>query len=245
MLWHPKAMDDTGVVGLARALIRENFLPLRLNSLNPEQLLRGNLLISIAPGRSYSTEEREVIERFVRGGGAFLALVGAEESRASNPILAEFDLEVPHSPVLPDETIREPEPWPRKDHPPANFTSGDGTEHSVDFYAAWSVKAKKALPDSEYETLVGPVVHGRERPTVVYRRVERGCVAVVADTYFACNRNLELSSGDPNDNMRFWSWLLQIISPREASAESGPPADGPAKPPADDLPLGESGPDEG
>ena len=253
-LWHSKptfkeyrgeSWSDQGIAGLARALVREGYLPLRLTVLNPAQLKRGNLLISIAPGRSYSAEERETIRKFVRGGGTFLAVVGAEESRASNPLLEEFNIKVPHSPVLPREKDREPEPWPWTAKPVATFESGDGTDFPVDFYAGWKVEAENVQPEDGCRLLVAPKIKNRERPMVACRQVGHGYVVVIADTYFACNLNLEYATGASENNMRFWSWLLPQITNPEGSDESNAPTDSPANSPSNDIPMPDSGPDEG
>jgi hypothetical protein len=254
-LWHPRptveefrgeAWKDTGIVGLARALVRENYLPIRLNSITAEQLKRGRLLISIAPGRRYDFKEYQVLYDFVVNGGTYLAVVGAQESRASNRFLNEFGLDVPPTPVFLGETSKEPEPTPRKNGASTGFfKDADGADHPVDFYANWEIKAQNNLPKDKFHVLVAPVVKDRARPAVAYRQVGRGHIVVVADTYFVCNENLEYWPPVSTNNQTFLSWLLLTIGEWTGSNGSDSPASDPSPSFPDDEPMDESGPDAG
>ncbi len=93
-----------------RTLMRQGYLPLLAPELTAERLERAGLLISIAPAREFSDRERSIVHQFVTGGGTFICMVGAEEARASAPLLAEFNFTVPRSPVPPGNEAREPEP---------------------------------------------------------------------------------------------------------------------------------------
>ncbi len=128
-----------GIAGLLRTLMRQGYLPLLASDLTKERLSRAGLLISIGPARQFSTAEREAIKDFVGGGGTLVCLVGAEEARPSAPLLADFGLKVPPSPVPPGEKAREPEPLGAFQQ---TFTQATGDRY-VQFYAGWPVEETK------------------------------------------------------------------------------------------------------
>ena len=87
------------------------YLPLLAPELTAERLERAGLLISIAPAREFSDRERGT--RSISSSpaaGRSSAWSGAEDARASAPLLAEFNFTVPASPVPPGKEAREPEP---------------------------------------------------------------------------------------------------------------------------------------
>jgi len=53
-------------------------------------------------------------------------------------------------------------------------------------------------------------------PVIVVRRVGKGLVAVIGDTCFAMNKNLEREDGSPFEGLRenavFWRWFLALLS---------------------------------
>ncbi len=50
---------------------------------------------------------------------------------------------------------------------------------------------------------------------IIVRRYGRGLVAVIGDTAFAMNKNLENEDGSPFEGMRenadFWRWFLALL----------------------------------
>ncbi len=205
-----------GIAGLLRTLMRQGYLPLLAPELSAEQLERAGLLISIAPAREFSDRERGLVHAFVAGGGTFLCMVGAEEARTSAPLLAEFNLTVPPSPVPPGEDAKEPEP---SGATPASLDDGKG---QFRFYAAWPVKCTE--PGGQKW-----VAMGDKDWAYVYSCPEgKGSCVVIADTHFASNENLETGEDALPDNIRFWRWLLSRVVPGQkpwnppASAESSP-----------------------
>ncbi|MBN2578891.1 MAG: hypothetical protein JXB10_07865 [Pirellulales bacterium] len=235
-LWSSGSGGDYGVAGLARVLMRNGYLPLRLPELTAEQLQPAKLLISIAPARSFSAEERETVRQFVEQGGTFLCLVGAEEAGASAKLLDQFQFAVPPTPVLPGEKIQEAEPWyEEKNHPlTVEYTSPDDSKkYRVQFFASWEVQSPA---DDVTEHIF--IDNGRvKQRIVVSRSLKSGVAAVIADTHFASNQNLETLLGTVEDNLQFWRWLLPRITGYRAAtpADKAIPESG----------IREEGPDEG
>jgi hypothetical protein len=237
---------DQGIGNFTRTLARNGYLPLRLRKFAPDQLERGSLLVSMAPGRSYSAGEIEAVRKFVGDGGALVCLAGAEESRASNPLLEQFNLRVPHTPVAPRETVREPSPMGSLS---ITYTKPeDDKEDTVNFFAAWEIDSLAIGAEGEE---VSPQIfrsrNDREEWFIVSRHFgeRKGGVAAVADTFFAANANPDpgLNAGDSNE--RFWRWFLPRIVGPPRSAEEKMPEPSPANVPGEEEPIRERGPDEG
>ena len=78
----------------------------------------------------------------------------------------------------------------------------------VRFHAAWPVYCDdaQALVVTQYRPGM---------PVIVVRRVGKGLVAVIGDTCFAMNKNLEHEDGSPFEGLRenadFWRWFLALL----------------------------------
>jgi hypothetical protein len=199
------------VNGLALALMRDRYLAFRLPEMTAERLREAKLVVSVAPARQFSRSERALIEGFVRGGGIWISTVGAEQAAASQPLLQEFGLRVPQSPLPARARSAEPAPMGRfrtlfldaSDYGAGEYKAG------VTFHAGWPVQASS--PDAEV------LVYGRDDlPIVVCRHLGRGKFVLIGDTGFAMNKNLEYIGGEPFDygyeNAHFWRWLISRLT---------------------------------
>jgi hypothetical protein len=261
-LWHPlpttaeftgKIWFDQGLGNFARTLAKNGYLPLRMKEFAPERLERGSLFISIAPGRSYSAGEIESLRKFVENGGTLLCMAGAEESRAVNPLLEQFHFRIPHSPAPPRETAAEPEP--QGAFALAYTKPEDNKDDTVHFFAAWEIDSLAI--GSENEHVLPHIFRSRnqaEKWIIASRNYgdRRGCVAVIADTYFAANENPDVSNEKSAaaletiaENERFWEWFLPRIANPEGRGNADSPKQPPASAPSDGEPFREDGPDEG
>jgi hypothetical protein len=194
-----------GIAGLMRTLMRQGYLPLLATELTAEQLERAGLLISIAPAREFSDRERGIVHQFVAGGGTLICMVGAEDARASAPLLADFNFTVPGSPVPPGNEAREPEPLGFVEQVFAKTSD----KRYVQFYAGWPLECVAASPQEWVVWSNGQI----DRPIVVSHSEQGGAVVVIADTYFASNENLETAENSAADNIYFWRWLLSRVVP--------------------------------
>lgn len=202
-----------GINGLALTFMRNGYLTATLPELTSERLQRASMLVSIAPARSFSDDETEILHKFVEDGGVFICTVGAEEAEASQPLLDRFGIRVPPSPVPTGGDWREPEPMGRKRTLFLNANEYGQGDYMVGvmLYAAWPVESKGGNTD----VLVRAV---DDRPVVVSRQIGEGHVVVIGDTGFAMNKNLEYISGDPfgngYENAHFWRWLISRVTGR-------------------------------
>ena len=108
--YNDEPWSNDGIDGLMLTLTRNGYLTLKLPELTAERLDRAALLISIAPARAFSAKERKTVQEFVERGGVFFLSVGATESAAAQALLAQFEFNVPPSPVGAGGSGVEPEP---------------------------------------------------------------------------------------------------------------------------------------
>lgn len=217
-----------GINGLALTLMRNGYLTLAMPELTAERLDRAAMVVSIAPARRFAPSERKLLHEFVDRGGIFICTVGAEEASASDPLLAEFGIRVPVSPVPTVGKWREPEPFGRvrTDYVDANDYGAGDYRASVAFWSGWPVEVDPA----DSEVLVYAVRNGTagEEPVAVSRDVGAGKVVVIGDTGFAMNKNLEYTGGEPFDggyeNAHFWRWLIARITGRPDWVPPEPPS---------------------
>ena len=197
-----------GVAGLALTLMRNGYQPFLLPEVTGRRLQRAGMLISIAPARPFSAGERATVRQFVERGGIFIATAGAEKAGPIQPLLDEFDLRVPRSPVRPTGKDREPDPMGHLTtlyRPPgADYDAG------MLLYTGWPIEC-----DPSQRVVLG----FENRPLVALAEVDDGNVVLVGDTAFAMNKNLEYVGGQSfygrHDNAHFWRWLITRLTPQD------------------------------
>ena len=234
--------SDDGLAGLELTLMRNGRLPIVMRHWSDEQVQRAGMLISIGPSRPFSGPEGAAVRRFLENGGVMLCMAGANHAGPIQPLLNDFGLAVPLSPLSPDDPGNEPRPMGFFRTP--YLDTGKYRVH-VGFYAGWPVLGK--TQDTE------ALVQGFNDSAVIVRaRVGKGRLILIGDTCFAMNKNLEAREGDPPrgfvENAHFWRWLIAGLNdsewippepkPEAAGADEdstdddspGAPADGAAKP---------------
>jgi hypothetical protein len=157
-----RAWYDNSIGGLLLNLMRNGFFPVITETFPVGELARADLLVLLSPMRSYSGAERREIRRFVERGGRLLVSVGYEEFDGSRGLLDDYGFSVLGVPL-------------------AHFRTGEAREDLV-FQEAWAL-----APPEEASVIVTQW----GEPVVAKRRVGKGEVIVVADSYFLLNRNLE------------------------------------------------------
>ena len=73
-----------------------------------------------------------------------------------------------------------------------------------------------SLVPARRATRVDPLVSLRGDPTIVQKKIGRGRLVVVGDSYFFHNRNLEGEEGGILPNIQFFGWFLKQITPEAA-----------------------------
>ncbi|MBN1972274.1 MAG: hypothetical protein JW787_01445 [Sedimentisphaerales bacterium] len=200
--WRPD-----GVGGLMLTLMRNNYLALSLSEFSTKQLARADLYISIAPSRSFSQKEQEAIKDFVMNGGSFIIAAGMEQAGPCSSLLSQFGFAI--GTKSPDEL--EPVPLGYFKSP---YLSSGNQQVFVRFHAAWPVYCN----DSQARV----IAYGRYNvPVIIMRSFGKGKVAVIGDTCFAMNKNLEYEGGEPFEGMRenadFWRWFITVLRDQEGT----------------------------
>ncbi len=153
---------------------------------------------------------------WVRNGGIFILTVGYDRVAPSRTLLDDFGFRVGWT----NDPRGEPEPighfkFPYHVEPERNFQA------FVRFHAAWPIACLD--PNALIVTKSPP----RDYPLIILRRCHLGLVAVIGDTYFATDQNLEREHGEPfegkYENAHFWRWFLALVGERETWYPSSAP----------------------
>lgn len=198
--WRPD-----GIGGFILTLMRNGYLTHSLPELTAKRLVRADLLVSIAPSRSFSKREQTAIKDFVTNGGTFIIMVGLDRADPSRSLLSLFGFTIGTSGQYP------PEPEVMGHFKAPYLSSGDQRVH-VRFHAAWPI----ACNDPEARV----IAYGRnDSPVIILRPLGAGKVVVIGDTHFATNKNLEWEGGQPFEGMRenadFWRWFITQLRDQE------------------------------
>jgi hypothetical protein len=197
------------------------------------------VLLEIAPARAFSPAEIEIARAFVESGGALFWMVGAEEIAPSRGALAEFGMDVPHSPVGPNDFAREPLPLGS-----SNFGKPADDAPIPQFFSAWPVdggsgSAQLHIWGGNYTEMLGKP---EEKVTIAFKQVGSGAIVLIGDTYFAVNLNMwqapttedaAPAPGKLGSNDRLWKWLLEQSVGRKTSGGPDPSRN---RPPSDRSP---------
>jgi hypothetical protein len=198
--WRPE-----GIGGFILTLMRNGYLTLSLPELTAERLVRSDLLVSVAPSRSFSKTEQTTIREFVLNGGTFILMAGLDRAGPSRSLLSMLGFSIGNpgpNPVEPEVMGHFKSPY---------LSSGDQRVH-VRFHAAWPVSCN--------DPTARVIAYGHNNlPVITLRELGAGKVVVIGDTCFVANKNLEWEGGEPFEGMRenadFWRWFITQLRDQE------------------------------
>lgn len=173
---------DDCVGGLEYNLLRNEYLPRWVERGLARELERASVLFVIAPARRFGAAEVAAVDRFVERGGWLFLSVGYEEREGSKNLLDHFGFDVGPTPLTQFEERVGP--------------------LEVRFHKGWPLVALA----KDAQVLASHL----ERPVVAARRIGRGGVVVVGDSWFFLNRNLEGENGAYEGNVQFVRQLLDL-----------------------------------
>jgi len=196
---------NAGIGGFILTLMRNGYLTLSLTELTAARLERADLLVSIAPSRSFSKKEQDAIREFVLNGGTFIFMAGFDKVNPSSSLLSMLGFSIGNpgpNPIEPEALGHFKSPY---------LSSGDKRVH-VRFHAAWPVTCN--------DQGARVIAYGHNNlPVIVLRQLGAGKVVVIGDTCFVANKNLEWEGGQPFEGMRenadFWRWFVTQLRDRE------------------------------
>jgi hypothetical protein len=201
----PESWRPDGIGGLVLTLMRNDYLALSLTEFTAERIKKADLLISIAPSRSFSRKEQELVRDFVTNGGTFIMMVGLDRVYPSRSLLSLFGFSI----GVPEPGSPESEPM---GHFKSPYLSSGEQQVFVRFHAAWPVYCND--PNARI------IAYGKnDTPIIVIRPLGDGKIVVIGDTCFAMNKNLEWEGGQPFEGMRenadFWRWFITQLRDQE------------------------------
>lgn len=219
---------DDGTMGIRMTLNRNGYQLLELKDFTEARLERAGLLLSIAPRKAYSLEERRILQDFVANGGIFICTASYPDRHASEAMLADFGFEIGRVDTMP---LREPQPMGFFKAPYYPFP--DGKYAYVRFHEAWPISdvavdtppldlhERASLDSRDVRRLAGWMLNKSlhqalsaapnfqparvlaygtgNHPVMLMRRIGTGAIVVVGDSSFAHNKNLERIDGSPFD----------------------------------------------
>ncbi len=177
--------SDYSTWGISINLMRNRYLPLFLKRFSGKTLAGSRLFIVIAPTVPFTAEEILILKRFMESGGTIIWSVGWEEMEASRSFLSTFHLSIDSVPLGPAVI--------------------DTQLGSVRFLEAWPV-----LGDTEP---IQVIIRKNQYPLIVYQKVGKGGLLLIADSEFLFSRNIESYRDYFNiDNIRFFKFLLDKLN---------------------------------
>ncbi len=190
-----------GIGGLVLTLMRNNYVTLSLPRVDSQSLGRAGLLLCIAPRRAFSRAERAAVREFVTQGGNLIIIAGYDDAGPSRALLSDFGFTVGAD----GRDDREPAPM---GHFKSPYLRSQEQRVYVRFHAAWPVTCD--------DPAAQVIAYGKDNlPVIILRRVGAGKVAVIGDTNFAANDNLEIEDGQPFEGLRenadFWRWFITVL----------------------------------
>lgn len=205
---------EDGTMGLALTLMRNGYLTLMLPEFDGQRLQEADLFISIAPLKQFSGAERKTVKKFIQKGGIFICICGFEERKGCASLLADFHLSIgiPEDQLPGNTKGGRYLPLPMGYFKSPYMDRGDYMLY-VRFHAAWPVFSGR--PGAE----VVAYGHGN-LPVILFRGSGKGKIALIGDTGFAMNKNLEHEEGYPfeglRENAHFWRWFLTYLNEETA-----------------------------
>jgi hypothetical protein len=213
--WANDAMD-----GFLFTLARNGYLPLKLHEWDEARLDRAEMLVVMGPAKPFSAGQLRQLERFVKGGGYLICMIGATEANAGRALLEQFELEVQASPSPTVSKLREAEPVGQYPEPlgrlATNYVNAKdygGSDRLVRvwFFQGWPVGC--ASDPKNWEVLVRGL---EDVPMVIHHPIEKGAVVLIGDSRFALNHGHGYFHGEVSEtaqeNADFWRWMLARVT---------------------------------
>src|SRR6185436_242143 len=83
---------NDGCAGLALTLMRNGYVTLNLPEMTKERIERAGIVVSVAPRRPFTADERAAIHSFIENGGNFILTAGWGDHEPSAQLLEELGL---------------------------------------------------------------------------------------------------------------------------------------------------------
>ena len=183
--------EADSIDGLATNLIRNGYMPLVLDEKKDfSEILKGNILASIAPNERYSPQEAAMLKDFVEEGGLLIMTAGHESKGPLDSVLKSFNIDIGNVP------LGSP-PWIVETH----ATGGPGVVTPDDLERYWHqtkfMDAYPVLAAEEFKPIAWLNYGGVGYNLAISKKFGNGEVVLVGDSRFLLNENLEYASDLP------------------------------------------------
>lgn len=157
--------EDDSIGGLRNNIMRNGYFPVLMRDFDAGKLLKSKLLVIIAPTQPFTNGEIETLKLFAENGGKIVVSVGWEEMAGSSKLLEAFNFEI--------------------DGTPLGWCDFEYKKTKIQFHEAWPVVY--GGKDEDVEVICEPLGY----PAVVSKKIGKGSIVVIGDSYFLLNQNLE------------------------------------------------------
>lgn len=185
--------EDDSIDGLMQNLARNGYIPLIRRGALDKSILSAKIYVVIAPNKSFTLREQELLKMYIRQGGLLILAVGWEEKAGAQSILNFLGLDIVPIPLG-------PVPLYELTHDEELIQA---MQREPQFMEAWPISYQAS---SNLSILYG----FGDYPTVVHKRYGKGGAIVIADTQFLYNRTLEAEKAWWEGNIIFFKQLLDF-----------------------------------
>jgi hypothetical protein len=172
----------------------ERYLSPILLDFSEKKLFNAKMLVLIAPIRQFSSDEVELLERFMTNGGLIILSVGYNDKQGSNLILDHFGFDIIAKPLGPVPYIEE-----------------DPLAHQYEprFVDSWPISIQEY--DNETRIFYSITFDDDIYPLVVYKKIGDGGILLISDSQFLLDYNLETLSDYWPGNVIFLRDVLEEL----------------------------------
>ena len=198
--------DDSSADGLMTNLYRNGYMPLILQEKGDfSEILKGSLLVIIAPNERYTPEEVDILDKFVRSGGLLIITAGYGSKDSLDPVLKSFNISIGDIPLGSPPYIVETHGAQGGTVSPENL---EKYWHKPKFMEVYPV-----LATGSYEPITWLNYRGTTYNLTIAKKIGDGAVVLIGDSRFLLNENLEYASDAPgkeNAEQYQLQWLGNI-----------------------------------
>lgn len=194
-----KHWEDDSIDGLTMNLARNGYLPIIRRKPFDKSVFSAKIYVVIAPNKTFTHREVELLKTYMKQGGLFVLVVGWEEKRGAQRLLDMLEVDIVSIPLGPVPLYE-----PTYDEELIKVM-----QREPHFMEAW--------PISNQDASNLTVLYGFDNyPMVVYKHFGNGGAIVIADTQFLYNRTLEAEKSWWEGNIIFFKQLLEFGSSGES-----------------------------
>ena len=198
--------NDESLSGFMLNLMRNDYFSFILKDFSKNQIKNSELLIFVAPTKTFSQDEVDFIKQYIRDGGYVILSTGYEDKTASMPLLEEFGLDIYDIPLGPIPYVEEdPEKYQKEPR----------------FVDSWPIYIPENREDLNFTKFYNITILGQEyilMTLVRYKEsIENGAggLLLIADSQFLMDKNIEELYDYWPGNIQFLKNIIDALKETE------------------------------